>query len=635
MIYRICLFSLCILASCHIHAQVYKVDDIPEELKENAHAVFFEQEGVHKILAKEEAIYKVHYVIAILDKKAKSLASEVLHYGRDTKIKSFKGQVYNKYGVKVFTSTKGDIYDRSAVSGFSIYEDSRLKYLNLQQNEYPYIIEIDYELHFDMTFHMPSWTVLPESHVAVMSSEFSVIAPTDFKPNFKVVNSDSQLNIQEKDGKTHSSISFSNVKAIETEPYGPSINELSPAVWTSPTKLSYDGYEGSFNTWREMGIWQNQLNTGLDNLPEKTKSEIKALTEGLTNRSDKIRAVYEYMQNKTRYVSIQLGIGGWQPFPAATVDELGYGDCKALTNYTYSLLKAIDIPSYYTIVYAGKNFIPLDREFPRRISNHVILCVPNQSDTLWLECTSQTNPFGYQGSFTGGRDVLIVTPDGGKVVHTKAYGVKDNKQITKARFSISEDRSAKGSISIEYSGLQYENGNLNSLIDNGKEKLEKWIYNNTNVPDFRIIDFDFKLEKDKIPKISESLEIEIYALASNNGKRMFLTPNHLNKWTNTPKKVSDRKHELILSMAYEDYDSVSYDIPEKFHIEYLPKDVDIETEFGSYHASFSFEDHRLIYTRNVIRNKGRFPKEGYEAYRNFYKAVKKADHSKVVFIDRT
>ncbi len=38
------------------------------------------------------------------------------------------------------------------------------------------------------------------------------------------------------------------------------------------------------------------------------------------------------MQGKTHYISIQVGIGGYQPFLASDVDRLNYGDCKALVN---------------------------------------------------------------------------------------------------------------------------------------------------------------------------------------------------------------------------------------------------------------------------------------------------------------
>ena len=56
-----------------------------------------------------------------------------------------------------------------------------------------------------------------------------------------------------------------------------------------------------------------------------------------TDPIEKAKIVYKYMQEKTRYISVQVGIGGFKPMLAKDVDRLGYGDCKALSNYTKAL----------------------------------------------------------------------------------------------------------------------------------------------------------------------------------------------------------------------------------------------------------------------------------------------------------
>jgi len=108
------------------------------------------------------------------------------------------------------------------------------------------------------------------------------------------------------------------------------------------------------------------------------------------------------MQAKTHYISVQLGIGGIQPFLASDVDKQNYGDCKALVNYTQALLKAVDIDSYYCIVQSGRAYkVDLLKDFPSMQGNHIILCLPFKNDTTWADCTQPNHPFWLFGRFYG------------------------------------------------------------------------------------------------------------------------------------------------------------------------------------------------------------------------------------------
>jgi hypothetical protein len=167
---------------------------------------------------------------------------------------------------------------------------------------------------------------------------------------------------------------------------------------------------------------------GRDVLPDDIKKKVHELTDHLTDTRQKVYALYNFLQNNTHYISIQLGIGGWQPFPADYVATKRYGDCKALSNYMVALLKEAGIDGKYVVIYGGRDMPDLVGDFPSLQGNHMITCVPLGKDSIWLECTSQTESPDFMGSFTGDRNAILIDADGGHIVHTPSYSAADNLQ---------------------------------------------------------------------------------------------------------------------------------------------------------------------------------------------------------------
>ena len=133
---------------------------------------------------------------------------------------------------------------------------------------------------------------------------------------------------------------------------------------------------------------------------------------------------------------------------ASDVDRVGYGDCKALTNYTKALLNVVGVPSYNTLLYRNPTKTNIESDFVAMQGDHMILCIPQNGTNIFLECTSQDSPFGYQGTFTDDRDVLVVKPEGGEIVRTKIYEDIGNTQTGKGTYTINENGDFSGILKI-------------------------------------------------------------------------------------------------------------------------------------------------------------------------------------------
>ncbi len=609
----------------------YSITLIPDSLKENADVVIRKNMKELIINDASSAVLKVKEIKTILKKSGEEHAFLIVPYSKFYKVSYIKGKIYDKSGNLIRKIKKKDIFDISHYDGFSLYTDNRLKLIRKPAENPPYTVEYEYEINFKGILSFPSWQPVPDYRVAVQNSQFKISGMNINKYRTKTFNFKSENSKNAKLFKNDYFWSVENFKAIEKETFNRSIKNIVPYVLVAPSDFVLDNYSGNADSWENFGAWIAKLNADRNSLPEETIKKIKMLTKDAVDDKEKAKIVYEYMQSKTRYVNIALGIGGWQPFKAEDTDKNGYGDCKALSYYTKSLLEIVGVKSHYVIVHAGKDATDMRVEFPSIQFNHATLCLPFENDTIWLECTSQIAPFGYIGTFTDDRDVLIIDSDGkGKIAHTTIYPEEVNTQFRYAEIDLDETGGISSKIKTVYAGLQYEN--VWRILDLSEEEKEKKLNKRIAIPNMKINKFSFVDNKDIIPSVEENLEINVKNYASVSSDRMFLVPNILNRKENIPRKIKDRKTDIVFRRGFTDADTIIYNIPEGFNLEYLPENITESNKFGSYEVSYHFENSKLTYIRKRIIHKGTFPPEKYEDLRAFYKLMYNADKKAIVFV---
>lgn len=608
----------------------YPFFSIKPEMLAHADVVVRLEEVQFEILSANKAVMKVHQVITIINEKAKNQASLVLGYDRDCKINYIKGYVYNQFGMETDRVKSSDIKDRSWVSGYSLYEDGRCKQVIINTLEYPVTVEYEYELEYSNRPSYPQWQPLSNYNVSAEESSFSVICNDKNTFRYKEKNLQQPVEIVQKDKKQIYTWKAKNLTAQVAEALAPEIDEFTPTVFTSAASISYEDFNSNFTSWEDLAKWRLYLIKDRQELPAETQAKIKELVRNIPEEKDKIKAIYEYLQSHTRYVGIQIGIGGWQPFPAEYVDKYGYGDCKALVNYTLALLKIVGIDSYYTLVNAGKYASDIPSDFPCETFNHIILCVPCKKDTIWLECTSQTAPFGFQGNFTDDRNVLVVNPAGSKLVRTHAYSLKENLLTRTATVDINQSFTADAKVYSNYHGLKYEKVEelLEMTIEEQKRELAKTI----DLTGFEIYNVAYQKKKDIIPWAGEELFLHIPRYASSSGNRLFIPLNLMDKQTYIPEKLENRTRDILFHRYECDIDTIVYLIPLGYQPEHIPDNIHLKSVFGEYSAQTFFKDGKVVYIRSNALFKGRYPASAYNDLIDFCKKVAKADREKAVFI---
>lgn len=611
----------------------YPVRDIPEHLMENAHAVIRLDDRKFEIHDPARATFSRKYVITIFNSKAQYHGHFVYPYSGKSNLTNFSGTVYNSAGEEIDRIKKSDLQDKSHFDGFSIISDNRYLEVDYNHQEYPYTIEYEYSEAYTAMMWYPKWVPQGKKMLSIIKSTYEVVLPKSMTLRYKELNLESPVTTQTIDDLQIYTWKVENLPAVNSSDVGPNWTELTPTVLIGPHKFTFGGYSGDMSSWENLGKWQYQLNAELGELPAGTVTKIKALVADAPDQKEKIKRIYNYLQENTRYVSIQLGIGGWQPFPPDFVDENGYGDCKALSFYTKSMLQSVGINSHYTLVRAGEDIPILYSDFPSRQFNHVFLCVPMEQDTIWLECTSQTNPFGYLGTFTSDRDVLLVTEDGGKMVHTPALRLDQNQLITSGEITVNQDGSATANLNMIYKG--YFSEYVSRLLLKGSDEQKKWVYNNLSLPTFNINKMNFSKSGEQTPQVQHELELDLRKLATLSGKRMFVQPNLLHKQKWIPGVFENRKTDIVIKYNKQWVDTLTFQVPEQYHPEYIPEVVKLENDFGSYMLEVTAQPGSITFLRKLELRKGRYAPEVYKSYRKFYEQMVKSDKTKIVLKNTT
>lgn len=630
MLKKILLICLCMPMVAM--AQKYVVSAIPDSLKENADAVKRYEELYLIIKSPSKAIIKHKYAITVLNSSGNKYAYYYNSYDKLSSLQDISGYLYDADGKELKKVKKKDIQDVSSSDEISLMTDDRIKRHSFFHTNYPYTVEYEDEKELDGIFFLPKWQPIINYNFAVQESNYIVEVPENFKLRYKQFNYPQEPVMGNSGKKQVFSWKVTNQKSIEPEIFMPSFTDVTTNVFVAPEEFSIAGYAGNMSTWKSFGKFIVDLNTNRNELPENIKKDIQTVVNGLTSTEEKVQALYEYMQKNTRYISIQLGIGSWQPFDAKFVASKRYGDCKALSNYMVSILKEAGVKANYVLIKSGDTRTGLWDDFPAPYFNHAIACVPNGKDTIWLECTSQTVSAGFMGSSTGNRKALMIADDGGYIVQTPHYLVNENLQLRKVNAEINKEGTLIALVKTVFTGVQQEL--QHSLIHNFTEEQRKEYLNKyISLPTYVVEKNEYKQIKGKLPTVEENLKIVSAGYANISSKRLFITPNLFNKGS----KLSNdkpRKFDIEIDYAFKDIDTIDIKIPDGYIAEALPKNVTIENKFGKYSILFSVEKGIIQVIRTYERQEGKYLASEYEDLVKFYNEMAKADRSKIVMLKK-
>lgn len=611
----------------------YAVSKVPASFRDRAGAVVRLAQRAFTVKSEKRAVETVRYAVTIYRKEDRDNGVLTIPHDKFIDVEELDGTLYDAQGEKIRNLEKTDIKDYPQFGAYSLFQDDRTREASMYYDRYPYTVEFTYELSYDGFLQWPTWCSRL-SRDPVQISTFTVTLPADSSLRWWS-NRDSAAPVLRKvSGDNVYEWSVRDQQRIEKETINNSLEDCSLVVHIAPSEFEIAGRAGSMRSWKNFGKWCYALYQEKNALPAGAIQDVRSLVGPTDGPKEKIRKVYEYMQTRTRYVSVQLGLGGWQPFDASYVHEHGYGDCKALSNYTIALLKEAGITAYPVLVRTGQYQHVMIPEFPSNQFNHVVVCATVPQDTVWLECTDQTMPMGHLGKDVENRFGLLLSPDGGTLIAMPSSTPLENEQVRTANIAISYFGDATGHLRVTWDGDQGDRVR-NALVDETPAGRLQWAIQSLVHPNARLNDYKIAGVEEHRSEISMSAEFAIGHFAFGSQSRLFIVPNMMEQRSYVPPEISQRLTPVFFNYPYLDIDSIRYVLPEGVKVEALPAPVDIQSSFGTFsERTVVFGDTAIQFVRRLQVHEYSIPASQYSEYRKFFYDVVRADRGEVVLVKK-
>lgn len=392
--------------------------------------------------------------------------------------------------------------------------------------------------------------------------------------------------------------------------------------------------------WSDIGKWYAGNARDRYRLTPAVEAKLSTVVAGAKTQDDSIRLVHRWVAQDIRYVSIALGLGGYQPRSPAEVVETGFGDCKDKATLFIAALARFGIHAYPVILNSAgrvKRSLPSIGQL-----DHAIAAIERRkgSSYQFVDLTADLVPFGELPYSEFGAFALVVRPDGTTEEVTLPSGrIEDNRSETHIVGALDHDGVFSGHYEETASGANQSGLRAafsSSLDSTQRSAIAKSIARRMldGAEGDSLIAFDGK-DLSATPRVS--LRITGGKAASKAGTAMVLT----NPLGSMSSMAAGAKELEALPPARFPIDpgklfggavntiDVRITLPDGWRAQ-LPPNVSAASAFGSYQASYEQVGRELHLTRRVTGSKTIQPPESRPALIAWMREIAKDDTKLIV-----
>lgn len=294
----------------------------------------------------------------------------------------------------------------------------------------------------------------------VLRSRFVLDTPADMEPRILERNLPGPAQVTRTGDRVVREWRYRDIAAIEPELMAADSNDVEMSVLMAGPL-----------SWDDIADWYDSLATDPYQVTPEVEAAFAAEVEGAASRADSLRALHRWIAQDVRYVSLSLGMGGYQPRTPAEVVRTGVGDCKDKTTLFIALARRMGVEAYPALVRTAGE-VELELPSPKQF-NHMVVAVRQDGGWHFVDLTVPVAPYDEVFGVLQGRDAVILHPGGrAETVSIPLSEPEDNRSV----ITVVGELDADGTLRAEYTemvtgGLQYRiRGEFARPLDNRREE---------------------------------------------------------------------------------------------------------------------------------------------------------------------
>jgi hypothetical protein len=442
-------------------------------------------------------------------------------------------------------------------------------------------------------------------------------------------------------GSNHYTWEVTNLPGVEIEPDMPTWKAV--AGWVGIKYFPRDPAmrAKSSGSWQDIGLWYDGLTQYSRTSSPAIQQKAAALTAGLSDPLEKMRALTDYMQKNIRYMAVEIGIGGFQPHPATEVFAHQFGDCKDKATLLSAMLHEIGIESFYMAIDDRRGVI--HPEYPSIYMDHMILAIrlpegvpeselyavvndPKLGKLLIFDPTNEHVPLGYLPWYLQDSYGLVMAQDGGHLISLPLLPPLTNRLLRTAKFNLS----AAGDLSGEIHETEWGG----PAAQQRAEFLEVQPAKRAEIFDHFLAGFlnNFNLTGatlGNLEQYDQSLVVDYKFVsagyASSAGDLLFVRPRVVgDKYTGYLRLFNEkkpRKYPIQFEEATRQDDVFDIALPAGYVVDGLPKPVQADCAYATYKSETIVANGVMHYKRSFEIKDVTIPTDKLPAIRDFLQQV--------------